>query len=376
MREVQRLLITACDPAAAFHLVEVARAALADDRFDTMIAAQGPALAILRTAGLTVRPVTLARVRERESANADALLVEAGVVLDESRPDVILCGLSTPFDGGFDEAILAQRQCPAYLMQDFWGEENRFFGAGPDGCFVLDDEAAALTVTRSGVPTLKVGSPRHAAYSGIDAWDMRRRQREMLNVPEDGLVVGLFGQGLHANPGYRRTLEAWCAAVLKTSAIPIYKPHPRESEDDVAYTIALLERHNLKTRIPKPSASIEEVICACDVVCAAFSNCLYDAAFLNHYSDRPLVSPLAMFFDPDIVTYFQSIVNLVNFPYLKFGLVEAVSQREDLAGALEVALQSDRKRFYWTNAKANLQNPGKAVALILDELNDQSLLKS
>jgi hypothetical protein len=336
--------------------------------------AQGPALAILRAAGLAVRPVTLPRVREKTGGDAEALLAEARAVLDEIRPDVILCGLSTPFDGGLDEAILAQRQCPAYLMQDFWGEENRFFGAGPDGCFVLDDEAAALTRTRSGVPTLKVGSPRHAAYSAIDAWGMRRRQREILNVPEDGLVVGLFGQGLHANPGYRRTLEAWCGAVLKTSAIPVYKPHPRESEDDVAYTIALLERHNLKARIPKPSASIEEVICACDVVCAAFSNCLYDAAFLNHYSDRPLVSPLALFFDPDIVSYFQSIVNLVNFPYLKFGLVEAVSKCENLTEALEVALQSDKKRFYWTNAKTNLRNPGKAVELILDELHVQSLV--
>jgi hypothetical protein len=261
------------------------------------------------------------------------------------------------------------------LLQDFWGEVNRFFGAGPDACLVLDDEAAALTATRSGLPTLKVGSPRHAAYSEIDAWDMRRRQRGMLNVPEDGLVVGLFGQGLHANPGYRRTLEAWCAAVLRTSAIPVYKPHPRESEDDIAYTIALLERHNLNARIPKSSASIEEVICACDVVCAAFSNCLYDAAFLNHYSDKPLVSPLALFFDPDIIRYFQSIVNLVNFPYLKFGLVEEVSKGEDLAKALEVALQSDRKRFYWNNAKTNLRNPGTAVELILDELHVQSLVR-
>ena len=112
------------------------------------------------------------------------------------------------------------------------------------------------------------------------------------------------------------------------------RSHPRESADDIAYTTEMLRKHQLDARIPPPSASVEAVISACDVVTAAFSNCLYDAAFLNHFSERPLVSPVALFFDPEIVSYFRSIVNLDSFPYLKAGLVEPVAGAAELTGAL------------------------------------------
>jgi hypothetical protein len=116
------------------------------------------------------------------------------------------------------------------------------------------------------------------------------------------------------------------------------------------------------------------VISACDVVCAAFSNCLYDAAFLNHFSEKPLVSPLALFFDRDIVSYFRAIVNLDTFPYLKQGLVEPVNDAADLTRALSSALGEETKRRYWTNARANLEHPVRAVSMILDELAGRSLL--
>src|SRR5262249_5363627 len=162
------------------------------------------------------------------------------------------------------------------------------------------------------------------AYDRMDSWGMRNQLREALGVADGAPLIGMFGQGLHANPGYRRTIDAWCEALREIGAVPLYKPHPRESAEDVAYTTDVLRRHNLDARVPSPTASVEAVISACDVVSAAFSNCLYDAAFLNHFSERPLVSPVALFFDPDIVSYFRSIVNLDSFPYLKAGLVEPV----------------------------------------------------
>jgi hypothetical protein len=369
-----RLLVTASDAAAAFHLLEVVKAAREDPRFDVRVAAQGPALKILATAGVELRAVTVPRVSDATSSEARALLAEARAVLDETRPDLILSGLSTPFDGGFDEAVLAERKVPAYLMQDFWGELNSFFGRDPDVCFVLDAEAAVLSNLRSDCKTMIVGSPRHAAYDRMDSWGMRKELREALHVAIDAPLVGLFGQALHANPGYRRTIDVWCEAVREIGAVPLYKPHPRESSADVSYTVDLLARHQLNTRIPLPSTSVEAVISACDVVSAAFSNCLYDAAFLNHFSERPLVSPVALFFDKDIVSYFRSIVNLDSFPYLKSGLVEPVSEAKNLVSSLASALRAETKHRYWTNARANLEHPVRAVSMILDELAERRLL--
>ena len=369
-----RLLITASDAAAGFHLAEIVKVARTDPRFDVSVAAQGPAIRILQSAGIDVRKVDVPRVKQADAPEAAALLAEARSVVAETKPDLILSGLSTPFDGGFDEAVLAMRSVPAYLMQDFWGEVNTFFGRGPDACFVLDAEAAELTRLRLDCATLIVGSPRHAAYDRMDSWGMRRRLRTALAVDAGSPLVGMFGQALHAKPGYRRTLEAWCEAVRDIGVVPLYKPHPRESESDVRFTVELLARHGLQARIPEPAESVEAVIAACDVVCAAFSNCLYDAAFLNHFSARPLVSPVALFFDREIVDYFRQIVNLDSFPYLKSGLVEPVGEVLRLVPALEGALGDEAKHRYWTNAQANLEHPVRAVSMILDELAERRLL--
>lgn len=373
-RPAIKLLVTASDAAAGFHLAEIVKVARADPRFNVTVAAQGPAIRILQSAGISVRTVDTPRVKDAGIPQAASLLAEARSVLAETQPDLILSGLSTPFDGGLDEAVLAERQVRAYLMQDFWGEVNTFFGRGPDACFVLDDEAADLTRLRIDCATLIVGSPRHAAYDRMDSWGMRRELRSTLSVDASAPVVGMFGQALHAKPGYRRTLEAWCEAVRDIGVVPLYKPHPRESDSDVRFTVDLLARHGLEPRIPDPAASVEAVISACDVVCAAFSNCLYDAAFLNHFSERPLVSPVALFFDRDIVDYFRQIVNLDSFPYLKSGLVEPVDDKRQLVPALQGALGGDAKHRYWTNARANLEHPVRAVSMILDELAERRLL--
>lgn len=370
---MSRLLVTASDAAAAFHLAEVVKAARHDTRFEVHVAAQGPALRILGAAEIELRAVALPRVSKRDSDEAGALLAEARAILDEVRPDVILSGLSTPFDGGLDEAVLAERNVTAYLLQDFWGEINDFFGGSPDACFVLDAEAAALSAQRSDCATMIVGSPRHAAYDRIDSWGMRKTLREELGIMAGAPLVGLFGQALHANPGYRRTIDAWCEAVRAIGAVPLYKPHPRESADDIAYTTETLRKHRLDARLPSATASVEAVISACDVVTAAFSNCLYDAAFLNHFSEKPLVSPVALFFDPEIVSYFRSIVNLDSFPYLRAGLVEPVAGAGALKGSLASALTEETKRRYWANARANLEHPVRAVSMILDELAERRL---
>ena len=77
-------------------------------------------------------------------------------------------GLSTPFDGGIDEAVIALTKTPTYLFQDFWGEINTFFGGKPDSVFVLDEYAKALNEKKYMVASHIVGSPKAFSVRSIE----------------------------------------------------------------------------------------------------------------------------------------------------------------------------------------------------------------
>ena len=111
----------------------------------------------------------------------------------------------------------------------------------------------------------------------------------------------------------------------------------------------------------------EHSLLACDVVCSAFSNCTYDVAYLNYFSDKPLISPVALFFDRGIVDYFHRMVRLAEFPYLKAGLVMAVRQEADLAGSLARAATPEEKALSWQRAR-KLADPAAAPMRVLDAI--------
>src|SRR5690606_25305719 len=139
---------------------------------------------------------------------------------------------------------LQMAQVPSFLLQDFWGEQNSFFGRGADRFLVLDAEAARLTHARHGKcdgATVIVGSPRHAGYARLDPRGIRDANRRTHNIPVDADVVGFFGQALHKSSGYVRTIAAWAEAVrdLPGSPVTLYKPHPREREKDRENTLAI-----------------------------------------------------------------------------------------------------------------------------------------
>jgi hypothetical protein len=147
------------------------------------------------------------------SAEARLLLDFADNLLADVRPDALLGGLSTPFDGGIDEALFARANVPGFLLQDFWGERNAFFGRGPQTCLVLDRMAADLTAARHDIESVVVGSARHAAYERIEPIRRRTELRRALGLAEDTTVYSLFGQSLHNLEGYQATVEAWVEAV-------------------------------------------------------------------------------------------------------------------------------------------------------------------
>jgi len=362
------ILITARDPAAALHLIEVARAARERPGIALAAATQEPATTYFRAAGMDSRPVALPAAKRADSVAGRALLDAARTLIAETRPDATLSGLSTPFDGGIDEAVTAVFEGPRFVMQDFWGEANLTLGRPADLYFTLDDEGARMSAQRHGVAAMPVGSPRHSAYAAMNVNAIRAAERARLGIDARTTIAGFFGQALHGLEGYRRTLEVWTEAVLaqRRPTVAFYRPHPRETEAEAQWTFELMQASGADALL-SDARDVEHALLACDVVCSAFSNCTYDAAYLNHFSREPLITPMALLFDEEIVDYFRRMVRLREFPYLKAGLAKAVRDPDALAAALEQAAGPEDKALYWNRASA-LANPAETPARILDAI--------
>jgi len=365
----KRLLITARDAAAALHLIEVAKVARARDDLVLEIVTQFPAAKFFQSADIPVTTIDLPAGKHADTEEAKALLAEADRLLSKFQPDSILCGLSTPFDAGIDEAILASFKGPSFVMQDFWGEANLILGRPADIYLSLDEEGVRLSRERHGLEAEIVGSPRHSAYRKLDLQRERIFTRARLGADDGQTVIGFFGQGLHHLDGYRRTVREWASAVNQfgSSCIPVYRPHPRESDDDCQWTCNTLREMGLDARMSEEK-DVEHALLGCDVVCSAFSNCTYDVAYLNYFSGQPLITPLSLFFDEEIIAYFRKMVRLSEFPYLKAGLVEEVKKVGDLAESLRSAAQPQTKLRYWQAAQrlhSPIAAPGKVLERVL-----------
>jgi len=363
-----KILLTARDPAAALHLIEIVRCAGQFDQLHIDIATQQPARRYFEEAGFDTTLVDLPPAREMPSLEAEELLQKCRELIDWFQPDAVLCGLSTPFDGGLDEAMTAVFSGPKFVMQDFWGEANQFFGARAQTYFALDEEAVRLSKFRHGLNAISVGSPRHSAYQYMDIPLIRARERKRIGASEETTVVGFYGQALHRVSGYRNTLNAWVDAMIsqQTEFKALYRPHPREDNSDVIWTMQRFKEAGMSCVISE-GKEVERSLLACDVVCSAFSNCTYDVAYLNYFSKDPIITPVSLFFDPEIVEYFHKMVKLEEFPYLKSGLVLPVNEAGDLPSVLTSAGAKHVKEKYWCAAK-HLPSPVKAPELVLSHI--------
>lgn len=363
-----RLLVSARDPAAACQMAALSKAARADPRFALTLVAQPPALQILQASGLSVQQVPPLSTTDAHDAKGRKLLELADDILSTVHPDVVLCGLSSPSEGGIDEALMAQRKTTGIVFQDFWGELNGFFGGMPDLVLVIDHAAATQTRQRHGIQTCVTGSPRHGTYRYFDSYTTRQHVRSTLGM-DDKLVFGLLGQPLHAREGYRRTLEVWRHALLEFASPPtvLYRPHPRESTAQQSWTQDWLKASGLKA-IFYADGSTEQALAACDVVCSVMSNCAYDAAYLNYFSTRPLVSPVLMLFDAELRSFYEGIVKIQDLPYLSEHLALPVWNAQDLASTLKGAATPPVQQQLWRAAQAALEDASTACDRILEAI--------
>lgn len=366
-----RLLITARDVAAALHLVQIALASRADDRYEVVIAAQQPAARHFIEAGLPIREVPALKAASADCDEAAQLRAIARELLAEHAPDAVLVGLSTPFDAGLDEAVLAEARVPTILFQDFWGEQNLLLGKPADLVLAVDDEAGLLNFERFGIRSRVVGSARHAAYAALRIADIRRDVRSRLGIDPGESVVGFFGQALHQLPGYARTVEAFVEA-LASVPVPfrlIVRPHPREDATQRQMTQELFRRSGIVPLVDT-EGPVESALVASDVVCSLFSTCTYDTAYLNRFSPAPVAVPISMLFDAEIDTYCRQHVNFETFPYHRTGVVLSVHDRRELAPTVIRALDPSCRRQVWLSARDNLPDPGTAPARALASIDE------
>jgi hypothetical protein len=363
-----RLLITARDMAAALHLVEVARVAAADPRFEVVVAAQPPALHRFEAGGRRVKVIEAPIATTAGSVEADQLRRTARALLADVRPDAVLVGLSTPFDAGIDEAVLAEAQVPSSLMQDFWGEQNLILGRGADYILAIDEQAAERNLARFGKPSIVVGSARHSAYAALDIGACRARVRATAGFAASDLVVGFFGQALHAMPGYQRTLSRFieCVGAIEDVRL-VLRPHPREDATQRRQTEQMFFNAGLAAT-DVGAGPVEEALAACDVVVSLFSICTFDAAYLNRFAPAPVAVPMSLLFDEEIAAYCRQHGNYFDFAHHTLGLVMPVYSAADLPAKLQLALQPESKRNAWKRAHRHLPDPAAAPRLVLEHI--------
>lgn len=364
-----RLLITARDVAAALHLIQIAKRCENDHRFELVIAAQQPAARLFVEAGFTVRLVPPMMAKLANDAHAEQLKCFARQLLVEIAADAVLVGLSTPFDAGLDEAILAVACVPTILFQDFWGEQNLILGTPANLVLAVDAEAATLNLKRFGIHSKIVGSARHAAYIQMDIAQIRHQVRRRLQVKPGETVIGFFGQALHSLPGYARTLDRFIEA-LKSLRKPfklIVRPHPREDEYQRKKTKALFINSGIEPTFDI-EGSVENSLMACDIVCSLFSTCTYDAAYLNRFSPEPIAVPISMLFDAEIETYCRQHVNFSSFPYHVYEVVIPVFRSDALTETILQSMEPQRRRKIWANSHQHLPNPAQAPQNALNEI--------
>lgn len=367
-----RLLITARDVAAALHLVQVASAAQVDARFDVSIAAQEPAARHFAAAGLPVTVVAPMAATSADAPEAARLRSIARELLARVRPDAVLAGLSTPFDAGLDEAVLAETTVPSLLYQDFWGEQNLVLGRGAGRILAIDEQAAARNQSRYGIASTVVGSARHAAYAQLDIPEVRARNRAAMGLAAHQRLVGFFGQALHHLPGYQRTVERFVDAFRHAdpSTVLVVRSHPREE---------LAQRRQTEQyfrAVPGliqngPEGPVEDLIAACDVVVSLFSICTFDAAYLNRFSKQPVAVPVSMLFDDEIASYCRQHGNYFDFTHHTLGLVVPVYDAAMLTATLRSALAPATRAEVWANAHKHLPDPAEAPARVLTAVHEE-----
>ena len=361
------LLVSAHDPAAAHAISGVLKAASQDRRFKIKTVAHGPALKIFQENGVKVKAVDIPRVTSDADANVRLLLNRVDEVIEEASPDVILTGLSGP-DAGIDEAltVIAKGKIPIVALQDFWGDINPVFNQAADYYLVADKLASQLTAGRVKANIIEVGMPH---YSSIPDLPDRSSIRKKLDLPDSVISVIWFGQPLWDTPAYAKTLLS-VAEVLKDTDKEIrlfFKPHPRESAEEMKEAVSLLSTSTLDVHVVNDYDNTELLVSA-DIVASAYSMIAMDLLQYQRKSKEPLAVPVYFLADKTFMDYYTHYTGLDSFPLVEQGLVLSAIGQEQMQDTILKVVKPKYKNRIWNNAKETLPDPEQSINKVLNTI--------
>lgn len=365
-----KLLITARDPATAVSWQILVPYLLQHPHFQIKLLLQAPAVEILLkslklNSSLDGQNIDIESFEPQE--NLEEKMHEVKIVFQEFQPEVVLTGISGP-DIGVDEAALKvaeEHHIPSYALQSFWGDINQATGALPNTAFVLDDEAKYITAQR--YPTIRsvpIGSIKHVDFKHYDSLSIRNLKRPgLVDLKNGEVLVSFYGQPILDIKGYFATIEA-LVRQLKQWQRPfklMYRPHPKESDELKNKTWNLFQQAFADKVCWDETGNLVESLCVSDLVVSVFSTCGFDSLYLNEMAVKAFSSSVYLWFDSDLISWWQDYSGLQEMPLISEDLLLLVDKEEAMLEVFEQGLKPEVQERLRENAKLHLPDPSNAV---------------
>jgi hypothetical protein len=252
------------------------------------------------------------------------LLESSREIILKKQPDAVFCGLAT-LGFGIDEAVLywtssERLNIPSFQFIDTWGTFNHLRDGYPDLYFAIDKASEKLGNMGAKAPIQVVGSPKHFAYLSKPLDTLREVTRERLGIEENEKLVGYFGQDPEI-PGHTFNFRVMVQAIQgckynEKKCKFLIRPHPGYKDKYEVYW-KYLKDMCIDAIIPSDEFSVEEVLCACDIVSTCFSTVGVDHAYLSCSSEDPIGVVIYLLCGSEIKDHL-----LENFGYWKIPLLE------------------------------------------------------
>jgi hypothetical protein len=233
-----------------------------------------------------------------------------------------------------------------------------------------------LTRRRVSADVHVVGPLRYIDYTGILPDSLRSEARMKLGVAQERPLVGIFTQALWEIDGYARQWTDFISVLAQRDDDPvvIVRRHPRDGvapaaglqRDLTSAGLAVADASNL---------SVEQILCACDLVCSAFSSVATDLCYLQRQAEAPLGVPAFLLFAPDLREHFARQCGFSVHPLVKAGLVLEADTPGALGGCVARALDPATRGQVWQGCRG-LMAPANAAELVIDRLRSDWLVRS
>jgi len=367
-----KLLISARDPGAAKCMMPIIRLILCHDIVAPRIVAHSPAFEYFEAEGFPVRHIQCPPLNNIHDPMKAELFQETDHILATESPDAILTGLSSP-GVGIDEALTYRGKTPfKYSVQDSEGQVVLGFDRAAPTYFVASTRAAAKTERYPGIETVVVGSLRHACYAKLSPKQLRASGRNLLPpLTAAGMIVGFYGQPAWQWKGYSRTIVQLVTSLrhVMPEALVVYRPHPKESQDERNATLTLFASGGMKV-VSDPNPDIETSLCVPDIVVSCFSLCGIDQVYLQRQSNIPLGTVLYLLFEPDIFkTYSDDSGSDVPW-HVEDKMAFAVRRLEDLDQLLLRCATTELSVQVWKDIHSRVKPAEDSSGLVINRIID------